>query len=146
MKQIMNCVFIPHEKIEETLATPPSQGKKNLEPLKTFSSLHNIPINIVEDVNVENGTAEVHMHEADLWQCLEGEVAFIHGGTMMEPRFKKNKDETENRNEIRAEKISGGTVTVLKQGDWLWIPAGQPHQHSCKGTARLLIIKIPKTG
>ena len=32
---------------------------------------------------------------------------------------------------------------ILKQGDWLWIPAGEPHQHSATGTARLVIIKIP---
>ena len=85
------------------------------------------------------------MHEADLWYCLEGEVEFAYGGEMVGSRFQKNPDGTENKNEITGKEIRGGEAVTLHAGDWLYIPAGEPHRHSCKKTARIIIIKIPKT-
>ena len=31
---------------------------------------------------------------------------------------------------------------ILKTGDWLYIPAGEPHQHISESACRLFIIKI----
>lgn len=138
-------VHIPKSLIDETLAQEPQQGKRELEPLKAFSKQAGIAFNILEDSQVENNQAEVHQEQADLWLCLEGEVAFICSGEMNEPRFRALPDGSENQKEIYAETISGGTEVVLKAGDWLWIPAGVPHQHNTSDTARLIIIKIPKT-
>ncbi len=137
------CVLVRKEEIDKTLATPPVVGKKLLEPLKSFASANKLPFNILEDKEVLNNEAEIHKHEGDLWLCLEGEVNFIYDGELVEPWAKKNADDTENPNEIKAKEIKNGTEAVLKPGDWLWIPAGQPHQHNCAGTARLAIIKIP---
>lgn len=135
------CVYVEKDKIDETLASEPVQGKRLLEPLKTFAKEHGLPMNILEDKDVSN-EAEVHMHEDDLWHCLEGEATFIYGGEMVEPWFKKNPDGTEDKREVKANEIKGGTEKVLRSGDWLWIPAGEPHQHKCVGTSRLVIIKI----
>ncbi|MBI1999164.1 MAG: cupin domain-containing protein [Parcubacteria group bacterium] len=135
-------VLVQKSLIEETLDTAATDGKKLLEPLKSFAAERGLPLNILEDKDVSND-AEVHMHEADMWHCLEGEVTFICGGEMVDPWFGKNKDGSENRNEIKAKEIRGGTTSVLKPGDWLFIPAGEPHRHICKGTARLVVIKIP---
>ena len=137
------CVYVGGNLIQKTLEVEVAQGKRLLEPLKTFAKEHGLPLNILEDSNVVN-EAEVHTHEGDLWHCLEGEVTFIYGGEMVNPWFKKNTDGSEDKREIKAKEIRGGTETVLKPGDWLWIPAGEPHQHMCKGTARLAIIKIPQ--
>ncbi len=136
-------IFVGKSLIEKTLATEAAQGKRLLEPLKTFAAEHKLPFNILEDKEVAND-AEAHMHEADLWHCLEGEVKFIYGGEMVDPWFKKNADGTEDKREVKAKTIRGGEESVLQSGDWLYIPAGQPHQHICKGVARLIIIKIPK--
>ncbi len=136
------CTYIPKSMIDETLATIPQQGKRLLEPLKLFSKEHIIPMNILEDKEITND-AEIHMHEGDLWHCIEGEVIFIYGGELVEPWVQKNPDGTENQNELKAKTIRNGEETTLHKGDWLWIPAGQPHQHICKTLARLLIIKIP---
>lgn len=138
------CVLIRKEDIAKTLATAPVQGKKLLEPLKSLAAASKMPLNILEDSEVLNNGAEVHTHEADLWLCLEGEAKFIYDGELVEPWFKKNVDGSEDKREVRAKEIRGGTESVLKPGDWLWIPAGQPHQHQCAGTVRLAIIKIPK--
>lgn len=139
----MNFTFIPKEKISETLAAAPQDGKRLLEPLKSLSAASGAPINILEDRNVAN-EAEAHRHEADLWHCLEGEVTFICGGEMAEPWPKKNADGSVDEREWKAKEIKGGTELVMRPGDWLHIPAGVPHQHRCAGTARLVIIKIPK--
>ena len=138
------CAFVKKEIIDKCLANEPDQGKHQLEPLKSLSAAQKLPFNILEDCTIMNNEAEVHMHEADLWHCLEGEVEFIYGGEMVDPEFRKNKDGTENKDELYANQIKNGTKVTLKPGDWLWIPAGQPHQHNCKETARLVIIKIPK--
>ena len=119
-------------------------GKKNLEPFIAFAKAKNLPFNILEDHRVTTNNAEVHLDEADLWLCLEGEVTFVCDGELVEPCFSKKADGTPNERELKSKAINGGTTHVLKSGDWLWIPAGVPHQHSAADIARLIIIKIPK--
>lgn len=103
------------------------------------------PVAVLEDKEILND-AEVHKTEGDLWLCLEGEVTFICGGELVDPRFSKDKDGKDKVNELRAKEINGGAEIVLKPGDWLWIPPGEPHLHKTSGTARLVIIKIPNNG
>ncbi|MFA6429357.1 MAG: cupin domain-containing protein [Patescibacteria group bacterium] len=141
---LLPCVFVQKTLVDETLAVPSTQGKRLLEPLKALASANKMPMNILEDCEVSN-EAEVHTHEADLWHCLEGEVTFVYGGEMVDPWNKKLADGTEDPREVKAKEIRGGTEVVMHPGDWLWIPAGQPHQHRCTGTARLAIIKIPNS-
>lgn len=135
------CVHIAKSTIDETLASAPLDGKRLLDPLKTFSKEHGSPVNILEDKDVAND-AEVHMHEADLWFCLEGQVTFEIEGTLHEPVAKVLPDGTLDEREWKSKTIDGGRTVVLNPGDWLWIPAGQPHQHRCVGVARLVIIKV----
>ena len=131
-----NCFLVKKELIDQTLKTGAQPGKNLLEPLKFLATENKLPFKILEDKDVVN-EAEVHKTEGDLWYCLEGEVKFIYGGELVEPREVKT-------NELKAGGIKGGSEIILKPGDWFWIPAGQPHQHSCSGTARLMIIKIPQ--
>ena len=135
--------YLPETQVKKTLAVSPTIGKKLLEPLKEIAKNNNLPFNILEDHQLTANDAEVHQREADLWLCLEGEVVFVCDGEMVEPWYKKLADGSEDRREVKAKFIRGGTTYVLKPGDWLWIPAGVPHQHTCAGTARLVIIKIP---
>lgn len=135
-------VIVRKEEIFKTLSVQALSGKRLLEPLKSFSAENKFPLNILEDKEISND-AEVHKLEGDLWHCLEGEVTFIHGGELADPVFGHNADGTINENELSAKEISGGEEMIVKKGDWFWIPAGVPHQHSCSGTARLIIIKIP---
>ena len=135
--------YLPETQVKKTLAASPTIGKKLLEPLKEIAKNNNLPFNILEDHQLTANDAEVHQREADLWLCLEGEVVFVCDGEMVEPWYKKLADGSEDRREVKAKSIRGGTTYVLKPGDWLWIPTGVPHQHTCAGTARLVIIKIP---
>src|SRR3989344_5285278 len=132
-----SCVVVRKKQITDTLKQESFSGKRLLEPLKSFAIGNSLPLNILEDKEISND-AEVHMREADLWHCLEGEVTFVYGGEMVDPWFGKNPDGSENKDEIKAKEIKGGDTVVLCPGDWFFIPAGQPHSHSCKGTARLV--------
>jgi mannose-6-phosphate isomerase-like protein (cupin superfamily) len=120
----METTFIPKVLIDETLSSKPAQGKRELEPLKSFSIAHGVPLHILEDTDVIS-PGEVHANEADLWICISGEVIFTCGGT------------------LTGDVIEGGTEYVLHEGDVLHIPAGIPHAHRSVGTARLYIIKVP---
>ena len=142
-KKAFNSTLIKKSDIGETLQNEPKQGKNILEPIKTLARERAISYNILEDTNVTND-AEVHLHEADLWNCLQGEVEFTLGGELKNGMHRKDANGNENPNELFAKEIIGGEKITLTAGDWLWIPAGEPHQHSAKGTARLVIVKIPK--
>ena len=141
--QLQPCVFVSKALFDETLRTPSSLGKRLLEPLKSFAAREKLPFNILEDREVSN-EAEVHRHESDLWYCMEGKVTFVYGGELVEPWAKSLPDGGVDDREIKAREIRGGTEQVPMADDWLWIPAGVPHQHTCPGTARLVIIKISK--
>lgn len=143
-KEQLRSVLVQSESVREVLANQPETGKRLLEPLRALALESSMPLNILEDTDVWND-AEIHTHEDDIWYCLEGEVDFVYGGEMVDPWVKENPDGTKDEREIKAKEISGGTKVTLKPGDWLWIPAGEPHQHGTKGTARLVIIKVPRT-
>ncbi|MFH1575609.1 MAG: NAD(P)-dependent oxidoreductase [Candidatus Nealsonbacteria bacterium] len=121
--------------IDESLASKPIQGTKQLEPLKSLIGKKRLPIILVEDKEVVND-AEIHKETGDFFDCLEGEAVFICGGELVSPW-------TLNENELRSKTIKGGEQILLKPGDSLWIPAGCAHQHSCRGVARLRVVKIP---
>src|SRR3989344_2350716 len=138
----MKWVYISKKQVDETLAVEPTIGKKNLEPFLAFAKANNLPFSILEDHQVMTNNAEVHLDEADLWLCLEGEATFVCDGELVEPWFNKSADGVENKRELRAKTIKSGTTYKLKPSDWLWIPVGVSHQHSAATTARLVIIKI----
>jgi mannose-6-phosphate isomerase-like protein (cupin superfamily) len=134
---------IPKELVDKTLAEASKPGQKRvLSPLKELTAEAGVPMNILEDCEVV-AEAEVHKNATDLWQCLEGEVKFTLGGELIEPEERKDAVGVARPNELKGKGISGGKEIILKPGDWLHIAAGVPHQHECKRTARLVIIKIP---
>ena len=140
---MLQCVVITKSIIDEALAQSQSPGKHLLEPLKTLAAQSGLPFNILEDCEVTKNDAEVHEEEGDLWLCLQGEARFVVDGALVEPKTNLQSDGTPKKGEFYAEKIDGGKEVVLTEGDWLWVPPGQPHQHTCPDTARLMIIKIP---
>ena len=137
-----NAVHVPKSRIDEAIAMPPKQGKTELEPFKSLMKSLGVPFFILEDTQVENNKVELHTHEADVWMCLEGESWFKLGGEMVDP-FPSASNGAPNSKEMRSYELRDAETVVMKPGDWLWIPAGVPHQHGSTGTARLMIFKIP---
>lgn len=138
----MSYIHFPKSLLDETTGRPVQQGVRLLEPLKAASAAGKVPFNILEESQM-SGEPEVHRKHADLWGCLEGEAAFLCGGELVHAAVRLNADGTQNEDEIKGEGIVGADELVLKAGDWLWIPAGMPHQHRANDFVRLIIIKIP---
>lgn len=132
---------VKKETVVQTLATPPISGGGFLEPFTTEAIKNSFPMKILEDV-CQTRDAEIHLHESDLWICLEGTANFVCGGHLANPQFRQLPNNTENKNELYASEIVGGDKVVLEAGEYLYIPAGVPHQHGSTGVVRLGIIKI----
>jgi mannose-6-phosphate isomerase-like protein (cupin superfamily) len=68
-----------------------------------------------------DGSAELHVHEADLFFVVDGEATIITGGKMVSTH-------TEKPGEIRGTSITGGDRRKLSTGDVIHIAANTPHQ------------------
>lgn len=136
------CVVIKKEQVDATLANAPTVGTRAMDPFKAFAANNGLPFKIVEESNSAS-EPELHRNAGDLWLCLEGEPIFVCGGEMVELKCGVRADGTSDESEWECSAIENGSEIALRPGDWLWIPPGQPHQHFCRATARMMIIKIP---
>jgi len=138
----MKATVLRNELMTESLSVEIIEGKTLLDPFTTIAKEAGTNIALLEITDVES-RAEVHRDNIDFFYCLEGEVEFVTGGALVEPFLRQRDDGTENDLEIRAPKIDGGEVHILKKGDMIWIPNGLPHSNRSKTSGRLMVIKIP---
>jgi mannose-6-phosphate isomerase-like protein (cupin superfamily) len=69
----------------------------------------------------KDGQAEVHQNWSDNIFIQEGETSFIVGGAATDAKEREP-------GEFRGSAISGGKTIVMHRGDYLFVPAGVPHQ------------------
>jgi mannose-6-phosphate isomerase-like protein (cupin superfamily) len=69
----------------------------------------------------QNGTAEVHTRDADIFFIVRGRATLLTEGTL-------DGSHEEGPGEWRGTAVTGGKSTALKEGDVVHIPAGTPHQ------------------
>lgn len=83
------------------------------------------------------GEVEVHEHWIDYMVIQQGEADFTYGGTLSGARDTAP-------GEKRGGTIAGGTVVTIKPGDFLVVPAGQPHVTMIKpgSNFRAIVFKI----
>ena len=83
------------------------------------------------------GEVEIHEHWIDYMVIQQGEADFTSGGTA------SGMHDT-GPGEKRGGSITGGTVVSLKPGDFVVVPAGQPHLTMIKGSGpfRAVIVKV----
>jgi mannose-6-phosphate isomerase-like protein (cupin superfamily) len=83
------------------------------------------------------GEVEVHEHWIDYMAIQQGDAEFTFGGTASGMR-------DTGPGEKRGGTIAGGTVVTIHPGDFIVVPAGQPHLTMAKpGTNfRAVIIKV----
>ena len=82
-----------------------------------------------------SGQSEVHASWNDNIFIQEGEASFILGGVATDA---KEREPGEKRGSV----IDGGTTTTMKAGDYLFIPAGVPHQMIVKPGQRVKFISF----
>jgi uncharacterized RmlC-like cupin family protein len=81
----------------------------------------------------KSGQAEVHQSWNDNIFIQEGEASFVVGGAA--------KDASEREpGELRGPSISGGNTIVMHTGDYLFVPAGLPHQMIVKPGQRVTFL------
>ncbi len=68
-----------------------------------------------------NGSAELHIHEADIFYVVDGDATIVTGGKMVNAK-------TEKPGEVRGTSIEGGDRRKLSTGDIIHIAANTPHQ------------------
>jgi len=83
------------------------------------------------------GEVEVHEHWIDYMAIQQGEAEFTFGGTATGMR-------DTGPGEKRGGTITGGTVVTIKPGDFIVVPAGQPHLTMIKpgSTFRAIVFKV----
>jgi len=83
------------------------------------------------------GEVEIHEHWIDYMVIQQGEADFTSGGTA------SGMHDT-GPGEKRGGSITGGTVVSLKRGDFVVVPAGQPHLTMIKGSGpfRAVLVKL----
>ena len=83
------------------------------------------------------GEVEVHEHWIDYMAIQQGEAEFTFGGSLTGAR-------DTGPGEKRGGTLTGGTVVILHPGDFLVVPAGQPHLTMVKpgSTFRAIVIKV----
>ncbi len=83
------------------------------------------------------GEVEVHEHWIDYMAIQQGEAEFTFGGTASGMR-------DTGPGEKRGGTITGGTVVTIKPGDFLVVPAGQPHLTNIKpgSNFRAIVFKV----
>jgi mannose-6-phosphate isomerase-like protein (cupin superfamily) len=83
------------------------------------------------------GEVEVHDHWIDYMVIQQGEADFTFGGTASGMR-------DTGPGEKRGGSITGGTMVSLKPGDFVVVPAGQPHLTMAKpgSVFRAIVFKV----
>jgi mannose-6-phosphate isomerase-like protein (cupin superfamily) len=101
------------------------------------ADLHKLPLNEIgeSEVNliertpahaaillrrIEQGKAEVHETQADVWYVIDGGCTFVTGGTVIS-------GVPTAPGEIRGPGITGGKEEIISKGDFVRVPAGVPH-------------------
>ncbi len=69
----------------------------------------------------KSGSAEIHEKYADFLFVLKGKATLVTGGTVIDPQ-------ASGPGESGGTSLSGGTRTLLAEGDVAHIPANVPHQ------------------
>ena len=118
---------------DKELATLSSS--KNPLTLSTLSDHENFYVLVAGRTGP--GEVEVHEHWIDYMAIQQGEAEFTFGGTATGMR-------DTGPGEKRGGTITGGTVVTIKPGDFLVVPAGQPHLTMIKpgSNFRAIVFKV----
>jgi len=113
-----------------------SSGKGTLT-LSTLSDHQNYYVLVAGRTGA--GEVEVHEHWIDYMAIQQGEAEFTFGGTATGTHDTAP-------GEKRGGVITGGTVVTVRPGDFLVVPAGQPHLTMIKPGAafRAIVFKMRK--
>jgi glc operon protein GlcG len=86
------------------------------------------------------GLGEVHRADTDILYVLSGRATLVTGGTLVAPREVAP-------NELRGERIEGGTERAIAAGDVIVVPNGTPHWfRDVDGVVTYYVVKATDPG
>jgi mannose-6-phosphate isomerase-like protein (cupin superfamily) len=86
------------------------------------------------------GVGEVHVTDTDIIYMLSGRATFVTGGTLVAPKAIAD-------DELRGERIEGGSERVLAAGDVIVVPNGTPHWFKAiDGPVTYYVVKATDAG
>ena len=96
------------------------------------------PYAINLEVRSASRAASVHETEAEMFYVIEGAGTLVTGGKLVgETRT--------NAENLSGTAIEGGVTRRVSKGDWILVPAGEPHQYpAVEGELRLMALHLPK--
>jgi mannose-6-phosphate isomerase-like protein (cupin superfamily) len=78
------------------------------------------PYNVNMELRKMGQAASVHETEAELFYVIDGAGTLVTGGKLMEER-------RTNAENLSGTGIEGGVTKRVSKGDWILVPAGEPH-------------------
>jgi mannose-6-phosphate isomerase-like protein (cupin superfamily) len=97
------------------------------------------PYNVNMELRNMGQAASVHETEAELFYVIEGAGTLVTGGKLIDER-------RTNPENLSGTGIQGGVSRRVAKGDWILVPAGEPHQYPAveAGGLRLMSMHLPK--
>ena len=97
------------------------------------------PYNVNMELRNMGQAASVHETEAELFYVIDGAGTLVTGGKLMEER-------RTNAENLSGTGIEGGVTKRVSKGDWILVPAGEPHQFPAVEASglRLMSLHLPK--
>ena len=97
------------------------------------------PYNVNMELRKMGQAASVHETEAELFYVIDGAGTLVTGGKLIEER-------RTNAENLSGTGIEGGVTKRVSKGDWILVPAGEPHQFpAVEGSGlRLMSLHLPK--
>jgi mannose-6-phosphate isomerase-like protein (cupin superfamily) len=97
------------------------------------------PYNVNMELRKMGQAASVHETEAELFYVIDGAGTLVTGGKLMEER-------RTNAENLSGTGIEGGVTKRVSKGDWILVPAGEPHQFPAVEASglRLMSLHLPK--
>ena len=98
------------------------------------------PYNVNMELRKMGQAASVHETEAELFFVIDGAGTLVTGGKLIEER-------RTNAENLSGTGIEGGVTKRVSKGDWILVPAGEPHQFPAVEASglRLMSLHLPKT-
>src|SRR6476660_1901430 len=97
------------------------------------------PYNVNMEHRIMGQAASVHETEAELFYVLDGAGTLVTGGKLKE-------EKRTNAENLSGTGIEGGVTKRVSKGDWILVPAGEPHQFPAVEASglRLMSLHLPK--
>jgi mannose-6-phosphate isomerase-like protein (cupin superfamily) len=108
---------------------------------------HNGQFFVETSRRLQDGEAELHEDETDVFYVVKGASTLVYGGKMIDPVSTMVNGNPLPPGQIHGKSITGGQSRRLNAGDTVIIPSGQPHMFTeVQAPFWYLVVKVRNPG